>query len=113
MNADGSNQVNLSNNQFGDYSPNWSGAMVNTPPAVSITSSANGASFTGPAITITASASDSDGNVSRVDFYSGTGLIGTATSAPYTINWNNVGSGSYSLTARPQTIEALPPPQIR
>lgn len=24
MNADGSNQVNLSNNQFGDYSPSWS-----------------------------------------------------------------------------------------
>jgi RHS repeat-associated protein len=100
MNADGSNQVNLSNNQFGDYCPNWSGSMVNTPPAVNITSPANGASLNGPAITITASASDSDGNVSRVDFYNGTGLIGTAASAPYAINWNNIGSGSYSLTAR-------------
>lgn len=101
MNADGGNQVNLSNNQFGDYSPNWSGTMVNTPPAVSITSPANGANFTAPAtISITASASDSDGSISRVDFYRGTSLIGTATSSPYAINWNNVGGGSYSLTAR-------------
>lgn len=101
MNADGSNQVNLSNNSVGDYGPNSSGVLVNTPPTVSITSPANGASFTAPAnITVTANATDSDGSVSRVDFYRGTSLIGTATTSPYSISWNNVGGGSYSLTAR-------------
>jgi RHS repeat-associated protein len=101
MNPDGTSQVDLSNNGSVDHCPNWQHVSTNMPPSVSITSPATGASFTAlAAITITASASDSDGSVSRVDFYSGTSLIGTATSAPYTINWNNVGGGSYSLTAR-------------
>jgi RHS repeat-associated protein len=101
MNPDGTSQVDLSNNGSVDHCPNWQHVSTNIPPSVSITSPANGASFTAPAtIMITASASDSDGSVSRVDFYSRTSLIGTATSAPYSINWNNVAAGSYSLTAR-------------
>jgi RHS repeat-associated protein len=101
MNADGTNQVNLSNNPVGDYSPAWQRAAANLPPGVSITNPANGAMFTTPAsISITASASDSDGSISRVDFYNATTLIGTATSAPYTFNWNNVAAGSYTLTAK-------------
>jgi predicted phage tail protein len=35
-----------------------------------------------------------------VDFYQGGSLIGSDTSSPYSITWNNVGAGSYSLTAR-------------
>lgn len=74
----------------------------NQPPSVSLTAPANGASFTaGANITLTASASDSDGTVAKVDFYrGGTTLIGTATTAPYTITWNNVAAGTYSLTAK-------------
>src|SRR6185369_14784387 len=74
---------------------------ANNPPTVSITSPANGATFTSPAnITINANASDSDGTVSKVDFYQGTTLLGTDTTSPYSFAWNNVGVGSYALTAR-------------
>jgi chitinase len=50
-------------------------------------------------MTIAATASDSDGTVANVDFYSGGQLIGSDSSAPYTAAWNNVPAGSYSLTA--------------
>jgi len=73
----------------------------NNPPTVSITSPANGATFTAPAnITINATASDSDGTVSQVAFYQGATLLGTDTSSPYSFAWNSVGAGSYVLTAR-------------
>ena len=72
----------------------------NQPPDVSITSPANNASYTAPAsMTINASASDSDGTVSRVDFYAGGTLLGSDASSPYSFNWTAVAAGSYSLTA--------------
>jgi hypothetical protein len=74
---------------------------TNTPPTVSLTGPANGSVFTVPAnVTVSANASDSDGTVSKVDFYQGTTLIGTDTTSPYSIAWNSVAAGSYSLTAR-------------
>jgi hypothetical protein len=70
------------------------------PPTVSITSPANGATFTAPAsITITANAADSDGTVARVDFSRNGQAIGSDTSAPYGVTWSNVPAGSYTLTA--------------
>ena len=72
----------------------------NQAPAVSLTAPANGATFTAPAsITVSASASDADGTISKVDFFAGTTLVGTDTTSPYSITWNNVGAGTYSLTA--------------
>jgi hypothetical protein len=69
-------------------------------PTVSLTSPIAGQSFTAPAsLTMTAAASDSDGTISRVDFYVGTQLVGTDTSSPYSAAWSNVAAGSYSLTA--------------
>jgi phosphatidylserine/phosphatidylglycerophosphate/cardiolipin synthase-like enzyme/regulation of enolase protein 1 (concanavalin A-like superfamily) len=86
--------------------PTWSfttaGTPVgaNTPPAVSITSPSNGATFTAPAsITLGASASDGDGTIAKVDFYSGTTLLGTDATAPYSFTWTNVPAGSYTVTA--------------
>jgi glucose/arabinose dehydrogenase len=77
------------------------GVPVNSPPTVSITAPASGATFTAPAnITITASAGDSDGTVTRVDFFQGTTLLGSDSTAPYTFSWNNVAAGSYALTAQ-------------
>ncbi len=73
----------------------------NAPPSVAITSPAPGAAFTAPAtITIQASASDSDGTVSRVEFYAGGTLLGSDAGSPYSFTWNNVSSGSYSLSAK-------------
>ncbi|MBX9852226.1 MAG: cellulase family glycosylhydrolase [Cytophagaceae bacterium] len=73
----------------------------NTPPTVSISSPANGSSFTAPAsITINATASDADGSVSKVDFYNGTTLLSSDNAAPYSYTWSNVAAGSYSITAK-------------
>lgn len=72
----------------------------NAPPSVSLTGPGGGASFTAPTdITLDASASDSDGVISKVDFYAGGWLINTDNTAPYSIQWSNVPTGSYSLTA--------------
>jgi len=74
---------------------------ANQPPTVSITSPAAGASFIAPAnVTINASASDTDGTVTRVDFYQGSTLIGSDTTSPYSVVWTGAAAGSYSLTAR-------------
>jgi len=71
----------------------------NAPPAVNL--SASNSTFYAPAsITLTATATDNDGSIAKVDFYNGATLIGTATAAPFTFNWTNVPVGSYSLTAR-------------
>ncbi len=67
---------------------------------MAITSPAGGASFIAPAnITIDASASDTDGTVTRVDFYRGSTLIGSDTTSPYSVVWTGAAAGSYSLTA--------------
>jgi hypothetical protein len=50
-------------------------------------------------VNLAATASDSDGTVSRVDFYRGTTLIGSSTSAPYAYADVGVAAGSYSYTA--------------
>ncbi|HEX6267155.1 MAG TPA: Ig-like domain-containing protein, partial [Burkholderiales bacterium] len=74
--------------------------FVNAPPSVAITQPAAGAILLAPAlVNIAAEASDSDGTIAKVDFYAGTGLIGTATQEPFSLDWPNVGSGTYVLTA--------------
>lgn len=81
---------------------------VGTPPIISITSPANNASFTEPAtVIISASASDSGGTVSKVDFYNGANLIGTVTSSPFTFTWTNVPAGNYILTAKATDNDSL------
>ena len=76
------------------------GTGSNQLPSVSVTSPAQSTTFTdGDDIIITASASDSDGTISSVEFFAGTTSLGTDTAAPYTITWTGVSQGSYSLTA--------------
>jgi regulation of enolase protein 1 (concanavalin A-like superfamily) len=71
---------------------------VNKPPVVSLAT--NGTSFTAPAaITLTATASDPEGQVSRVEFYAGTSLLGTDTTAPYAFTWSGAAAGTYVLRA--------------
>ncbi len=74
---------------------------VNEPPTVSIVSPLNNASFASPAtISINASAADADGAITKVDFYNGITLLGTASASPYIFTWTNVPSGNYFLTAK-------------
>ena len=78
-----------------------SGAPANSPPTVSLTAPANNANFSAPAsISLTASAADSDGSVTQVEFLRGTTVIGTSTGPTFSFNWTNVAAGSYMLTAR-------------
>src|SRR5688572_9145184 len=73
----------------------------NQPPSAIITSPASGATFPQPAnITINATASDSDGTITKVEFFQGTTKIGEDTTAPYSFAWNDVLAAAYSLTAR-------------
>ena len=68
---------------------------------MNITAPVDAAIFTWkPSITISASASDPDGTVTKVEFRDGATLLGTDTSAPYSYTWKNVPSGTHSLTAR-------------
>lgn len=74
---------------------------ANVAPTVNISSPKNGDEFVvGSNIRIEAQASDSDGRVTKVEFYRGNVLIGTATSAPFAVTWSNVTLGTHSLTAK-------------
>lgn len=76
-------------------------APANTPPTVSLTSPTASATFAAPAsITLTASAADADGSIAKVEFYQGATLLGSATAAPYSFQWNNVAVGSYAIMAK-------------
>lgn len=72
----------------------------NIRPAVTMTSPSPGSSFTAPGtVTLTASASDADGSIGWVEFYSGTTFLGSASSYPYTLQLSGVPAGTYSVTA--------------
>ena len=67
-------------------------------PKVTLTNAAGTVSGT---VALTATATDNVGVVS-VKFFAGTTLVGTATKAPFTVQWNTttVANGSYQLTAQ-------------
>jgi hypothetical protein len=76
-------------------------ASTNAPPSAAITYPADGAAFAWkPTITVTATASDPDGQVTRVEFRDGTTLLGQDTTAPYSYTWRNVPVGGHGLTVR-------------
>ena len=73
---------------------------TNQPPAVTLTSPASGTSFAAPAsVTLSASASDPEGRLSRVEFYVGSTLVATDTSSPFSATWSTGTAGSYSIKA--------------
>ena len=73
-----------------------------TVPSVSLTSPSTGAGVAlGAVVPITAAATAvSPATIAKVDFLVGTALVGTATAAPYTINWTPTATGAAALTAR-------------
>src|SRR6266568_2379897 len=75
--------------------------IVDAPPTVTVTGPANNVVFVAPAtITMTATTSDADGTIAKVDFFDGATLAGTATAAPYSVTLANVAVGAHTLTAR-------------
>jgi len=78
--------------------------VVDGPPSVIITAPANNATFASSAsVTVVASASDADGVVTRVDFFDGGRLVGTASAIPgnstYSATLSNLAAGAHTLTA--------------
>ena len=74
--------------------------LPNTPPQVTIAAPISGATFlAGADIAVSANATDQDGSITQVDYYANNGLIGSSTTAPFTITWSGVPAGHFSLTA--------------
>lgn len=71
-----------------------------TPPTVSITAPADGATVSGT-VSVTANASD-DVGVSKVEFYLDGALASTDTASPYAWSWNTTtaANGAHALTAK-------------
>jgi lysophospholipase L1-like esterase len=77
----------------------FNGGIISAPE-VSITNPINNAVFAeGADITINATASSPDGTISNVAFYANEILIANDNNAPYSIVWNNVALGEYSIYA--------------
>lgn len=72
----------------------------NVPPLVAITTPSNGELVAGSSALLSASATDGDGVVTKVEFFQGSTKLGEDTSFPYTFNWTGVATGTYSVTAR-------------
>jgi hypothetical protein len=75
----------------------------NVLPSVSIASPADGAVFGYRAnVTINAAATDSDGSVTKVEFFRNDGAtkLGEDTTAPYSYVWRRAASGTHALRAR-------------
>lgn len=70
----------------------------NKPPTVSLNLSA-GRVPAGGTVTLTATASDPDGTITRVEFYDASTKLAQVESAPYTFIWQNVPAGNHLLTA--------------
>ncbi len=77
------------------------GSTFPSAPFVSLASPDQNQVYTAPAsVTIAANASDTDGTITKVQFYSGNTLLGTDESSPYAFSWTNVPAGTYVITAK-------------
>ncbi|GEP40958.1 hypothetical protein BGE01nite_02490 [Brevifollis gellanilyticus] len=71
------------------------------PPVIAITAPTNGTALPAPAsITLTATATDAEGPVDKVEFFSGGTLLGVDTQAPFSRNVTNLAPGTYTFTAK-------------
>jgi acid phosphatase type 7 len=73
---------------------------ANNPPGVTLLAPANHTSFYLPAsVQLSASASDLDGTVAKVEFFANGSKLGEKLNSPYDLTWSNPAVGGYSLTA--------------
>ena len=73
-----------------------------TGPSISLTAPSAGTSVTaGAEVTLTATPTVvAPATVTKVDFFAGATLVGTANSSPYAVNWTTTTAGAFSITAR-------------
>ena len=70
-------------------------------PDVTLTSPADGASYgSGASLTLSATASDADGSVSKVEFFVNGSLYASDASAPYSVSYTFPADGAYEIKAR-------------
>lgn len=75
-------------------------APTNQAPTVSLTAPGSAISVAeGTAVTLSATAADTDGTVAKVEFFDGTTKIGEATAAPFEFVWNGASVGVHQITA--------------
>jgi uncharacterized repeat protein (TIGR02059 family) len=73
---------------------------INQLPVINISSPENESSFEAPTkITLTADASDSDGTVSKVEYFNSNIKIGESFSAPWQVSFDCIKTGTYDITA--------------
>jgi plastocyanin len=73
---------------------------ANLPPTVAITNPAAGAILKAPAsFTLAATASDTDGTVTNVQFLQGGAVLGNVTAKPYSVQVNALPAGGYVFSA--------------
>ncbi|MEU3522096.1 cellulose binding domain-containing protein, partial [Streptomyces sp. NPDC006654] len=77
-------------------------AGAHQPPVTVLTSPSAGAVYTqGTAVPLAATAAAADNaTISKVEFYDDTTLLGTDTSAPFTLSASGLAAGSHSLVAK-------------
>jgi hypothetical protein len=72
----------------------------NVAPTVSLTSpAANATVVAGTNVSMTATATDTDGSIAKVEFYQGANKLGEDSIAPFSFVWKNVPPGDYVLSA--------------
>ena len=76
-----------------------SGEVVNVAPTATLALSSSSVEL-GSSVTLTTEASDSDGTIDKVDFYVNNALVGTAATAPYTLQYKTTAAGSLSVYAK-------------
>jgi hypothetical protein len=72
----------------------------NQLPAVSLSLTPSGPITLGSAVTLNATATDSDGTIAKVEFFDGADKVGEATSSPYSISYTPTQTGSRLLSAK-------------
>jgi hypothetical protein len=89
--------------------------QTNTPsvlskpmPSISLISPDVDTSFTSPAtVALIAKTTNVNSNIVKVEFFSGSNLIGTTNTAPYVFTWLNADAGTYSITAKATDNEGV------
>lgn len=75
------------------------GQPGNEAPTVDVALSATSVEL-GATVTVTANAADADGTVAKVEFFAAGSLVGTATTAPYAVDFTPAQAGNVSIYAK-------------
>ena len=86
---------------IGAHENGLSSTPINNGLQVNITAPVANAVFTaGQTITISSTATHSNGTISKVEFFQGSTKLGEDATSPYSYNWSNATPGTYAITAK-------------